>query len=80
MRAAAQAVRMRGPSRVIVAVPVGAPQTCNEIAAVADEVVCARMPEPFSAVGQWYLDFDQTTDDEVRDLLQKSTLTPQPHQ
>ena len=79
MRAAAQAVRMRGPSRVIVAVPVGAPQTCNEIAAVADEVVCARMPEPFSAVGQWYLDFDQTTDDEVRDLLQKSTLTPQAH-
>jgi len=79
MRAAAQAVRMRGPSRVIVAVPVGAPQTCNEIAAVADEVVCARMPEPFSAVGQWYLDFDQTEDDEVRELLQKSTLTPQAH-
>jgi len=79
MRAAAQAVRMLGPSRVVVAVPVGAPQTCSEIAAVADEVVCARMPEPFSAVGQWYLDFDQTTDEEVRELLQKSTLTPQAH-
>ena len=79
MRAAAQAIRMHGPSRVVVAVPVGARQTCSEIASVADEVVCARMPEPFSAVGQWYLDFDQTEDDEVRDLLQKSTLTPQPH-
>ena len=79
MRAAAQAVRLLGPSRVVVAVPVGARQTCSEIAAVADEVVCARMPEPFSAVGQWYLDFDQTEDDEVRELLQKSTLTPQAH-
>jgi predicted phosphoribosyltransferase len=78
MRAAAQAVRVHGPSRVIVAVPVGARQTCSEIAAVADEVVCARMPEPFSAVGQWYLDFVQTEDDEVRDLLQKSSTTPQP--
>ena len=78
MRAAAQAVRMHGPSRVIVAVPVGARQTCSEIAAVADEVVCARTPEPFSAVGQWYLDFVQTEDDEVRDLLQKSSTTPQP--
>ena len=75
MRAAAQAVRMLGPSRVVVAVPVGARQTCSEIAAVADEVACARMPEPFSAVGQWYLDFDQTTDEEVRELLQKSTFT-----
>jgi predicted phosphoribosyltransferase len=78
MRAAAQAVRVHGPSRVIVAVPVGARQTCSEIAAVADEVVCARMPEPFSAVGQWYVDFDQTDDGEVRDLLQKSSTTPQP--
>ncbi|HKC55167.1 MAG TPA: phosphoribosyltransferase [Vicinamibacterales bacterium] len=78
MRAAAQAVRAHGPSRVIVAVPVGARQTCSEIAAVADEVVCARTPEPFSAVGQWYVDFDQTDDGEVRDLLQKSSTTPQP--
>ena len=75
MRAAAQAVRTLGPSRVVVAVPVGARQTCSEIAAVADDVVCARMPEPFSAVGQWYLDFDQTTDEQVRELLQKSTFT-----
>jgi putative phosphoribosyl transferase len=64
MRAAAQA-------------PVGARQTCTELAAVADEVICARMPEPFSAVGQWYLNFDQTDDEEVRGLLRKSTPTPQ---
>jgi predicted phosphoribosyltransferase len=75
MRAAAQAVRLHRPARVVVAVPVGARQTCSEIAAVADEVICARMPEPFSAVGQWYLNFDQTDDDEVRELLQKSTPT-----
>ena len=62
---------------MVIAVPVGAPQTCSELAAVADEVICARMPEPFSAVGQWYLNFNQTDDEEVRDLLQKSTHTPQ---
>jgi putative phosphoribosyl transferase len=77
MRAAAQAVRAHHPTRVVIAVPVGAPQTCTELAAVADEVICARMPEPFSAVGQWYLNFDQTDDEEVRDLLQKSTHTSQ---
>ena len=79
MRAAAQAVRARQPARVVIAVPVGAPQTCAELAAVADEVICVRMPEPFSAVGQWYLNFSQTDDDEVRDLLQKSSATPQTH-
>jgi putative phosphoribosyl transferase len=77
MRAAAQAMRLHHPSRVVIAVPVGAPQTCTELAAVADEVICARMPEPFSAVGQWYLNFNQTDDEEVRDLLQKSTHAPQ---
>jgi putative phosphoribosyl transferase len=76
MRAAAQAVRRRKPSRVVVAVPVGARETCAELAAVADEVICARMPELFSAVGQWYLNFDQTEDDEVRQLLRQSTTTP----
>ncbi len=79
MRAAAQAVRERQPLRVVVAVPVGARETCAELAAYADEVICARMPEPFSSVGQWYLDFDQTDDDEVRALLQKSLPTPEPH-
>jgi putative phosphoribosyl transferase len=79
MRAAAQAVRAHRPARVAIAVPVGAPQTCAELSAVADEVICARMPEPFSAVGQWYLNFDQTGDDEVRELLQKSIAIPQAH-
>jgi putative phosphoribosyl transferase len=77
MRAAVQAVRQRHPSRVVVAVPVGARETCAELAAAADEVICARMPEPFSAVGQWYLNFAQTEDDDVRRLLQQSTITPQ---
>ena len=71
MRAAVQAVRQLGPSRVVVAVPVGAPTTCDEFRDVADEIVCARMPEFFSAVGQWYRDFSQTSDDEVRALLER---------
>jgi putative phosphoribosyl transferase len=79
MRAAAQAVRAHRPARIIIAVPVGAPQTCAELATVADEVICARTPEAFSAVGQWYLDFDQTEDDEVRQLLQKSISAPGAH-
>jgi len=79
MRAAAQAVRERQPSRVVVAVPVGARETCAELASYADEVICARTPEPFSAVGQWYLDFAQTEDDEVRGLLQKSLITRHVH-
>lgn len=79
MRAAVQAVRARRPARVVIAVPVGAPQTCAELAVSADEVICARMPEPFSAVGQWYLNFEQTDDAEVRELLQKSAATPQAH-
>jgi putative phosphoribosyl transferase len=69
MKAAVQAVRQYEPARVIVAVPVGAPESCQEMARVADDVVCARTPEPFSAVGQWYIDFSETTDDEVHSLL-----------
>ena len=79
MRAAAQAVRAQNPARVVIAVPVGAPQTCGELGAVADEVICALTPEPFSAVGQWYVNFAQTDDDEVRELLQKSTAAPHAH-
>lgn len=69
MRAAVLAIRRLGPARVVVAVPVGARETCEALRAMADEVVCALMPEPFSAVGRWYIDFSQTTDDEVRQLL-----------
>jgi putative phosphoribosyl transferase len=70
MRAAVQAVRAYAPARLVVAVPVGAPSTCAEFDAIADEVVCARMPASFSAVGSWYRDFSQTSDDEVRALLE----------
>ena len=57
--------------RVIVAVPVGAAETCGEFADVTDETVCARTPAPFRAVGLWYRDFSETTDDEVRSLLRQ---------
>ena len=69
MRAAVQAVRQRGPASVVVGVPVGARQACEELAGIADEVVCVFTPEHFSAVGEWYEDFSQTSDDEVRELL-----------
>jgi len=78
MKAAVAALRDLGPARVVAAVPVGAPETCAELEALADEVVCATTPDPFYAVGSWYADFDQTTDDEVRDLLAAAggRLTP----
>jgi len=80
MRAAVEAVRAQHPSRIIVAVPVGAPDTCREFEDLADEVVCARSPEFFAAVGECYLDFSQTTDEEVRELLQKSSRTVSSHE
>ena len=69
MKAAVQAVKQHSPARVIVAVPVGAPETCRALRELADEVICARTPTGFSAVGQWYGDFSQTTDEEVIALL-----------
>ncbi len=69
MRAAALAVRQRGPSSVVVAVPVAPPSTCEALRSDADEVVCAVTPSYFSAVGLWYDDFSQTTDEEVLELL-----------
>jgi predicted phosphoribosyltransferase len=69
MKAAVEAVRTHAPARVVVAVPVGAPDTCRELASMADEVVCARTPRHFAAVGEWYVDFSQTSDEEVRELL-----------
>jgi len=69
MRAAVTALHRQGPARIVVAVPVGAPQTCAEFQELADEAVCARTPEHFHAVGMWYDDFSQTTDEEVQDLL-----------
>ncbi len=70
MRSAVVALRRQQAGRLIVAVPVAAPSTCEEFEAEVDQVVCARTPEPFYAVGLWYEDFSQTTDDEVRDLLE----------
>jgi putative phosphoribosyl transferase len=72
MRAAAVALRQMYPSKVVVAVPVGAQGTCDEFREDVDEVVCAVTPEPFMAVGAWYADFSQTSDEEVRELLQKA--------
>lgn len=69
MEAAIAAVRHLHPARIVVAVPVGAPDTCARIETQADELVCLLRPRAFSAVGEWYDDFGQTTDDEVRALI-----------
>jgi predicted phosphoribosyltransferase len=72
MRAAVEALRQRGAARIAVAVPVGAPEACRALRPLVDQVICLRTPEPFQAVGLWYDGFEQTTDDEVRDLLASS--------
>jgi predicted phosphoribosyltransferase len=72
MRAAVRALRNKGAKRLIVAVPTAAPQTCDEFRSEVDEIVCAMTPEPFEAVGLWYEDFSQTTDEEVQDLLERA--------
>lgn len=69
MRAAAAALRAQDPRRLVVAVPVAARETCEEFRDEVDEIVCAITPEPFYAVGVWYRDFSQTTDEEVHELL-----------
>jgi len=69
MRAAVRAVKNARPARVVVAVPIGAPEACAEIRGDADEVICAVTPRAFRAVGLWYEDFSQTTDEEVQHLL-----------
>ena len=73
MRAAVKALRQKGPKQIVVAVPVGARETCDSFKDEVDVVcVCALTPEPFQAVGLWYGDFEQTTDDEVRNLLTRA--------
>jgi predicted phosphoribosyltransferase len=72
MRAAVAALRQQGPARIVVAVPTAAPQTCDEFRGEVYEIVCATTPEPFMGVGQWYEDFSQTTDEEVRSLLSRA--------
>jgi len=75
MLAAIKALRQQQPARIVVAVPTASPETCEELKAEVDEIICAVTPEPFYAVGLWYDDFSQTTDDEVRDLLARSKQT-----
>jgi putative phosphoribosyl transferase len=72
MLAAARALGKQRPKRIVVAVPVAAPEACDEFQAHVDEVICAFTPRPFYAVGAWYEDFSQTSDAEVRELLERA--------
>ena len=72
------ALRQRGVAKIIIAVPVGAPETCRELQELVDETVCAFTPEFFQAVGQFYHDFAQTSDEEVRELLRRAAERSQP--
>src|SRR3981189_3378946 len=76
MHAAIMALRRLQPARIVVAVPTAAPETCEQMRALADEVVCAVTPQPFRAVGLWYEDFSETSDEEVRDLLASARRPP----
>lgn len=73
MRAAAAALRLQKPRRIVVAVPVSSAETCEELRSEVDEIVCAVTPEHFQGVGLWYEDFSQTSDEEVRELLKRAT-------
>lgn len=70
--AAVRALRSEGAGRIVVAVPVASPEACEQLGEEADDVICAVTPEPFNAVGLWYQDFSQTTDDEVKELIARA--------
>jgi putative phosphoribosyl transferase len=72
MRAAVNAIKAQGPEKLIVAVPTGAPDTCDMIRKMVDEIVCLITPTPFGGVGAWYQDFSQTSDREVQQLLKEA--------
>jgi predicted phosphoribosyltransferase len=72
MQAAVKALRLQQPGRIVVAVPTASAESCEQMRADAEEVICAITPEPFHAVGLWYEDFSQTTDEEVRELLARA--------
>jgi predicted phosphoribosyltransferase len=72
MRAAVKALRQHGAAKIVVAVPVGPPDTCRELEEEADETICLSTPVFFQAVGQYYEDFSQTTDEDVRELLARA--------
>jgi len=80
MLAAIKALRKQQAGRIVVAVPIAPPETCDQMREQADDVICAVTPEPFYAVGLWYEDFSQTTDDEVRDLLKRANAEIMAHQ
>ncbi|MDR6536582.1 phosphoribosyltransferase [Variovorax soli] len=79
MLAAIRALRVQQPARIVAAVPIASAETCEDLRREADHVVCARNPEPFVAVGQWYENFAQTTDEEVRELLARARLDAAAH-
>lgn len=76
MRAAASAIKTKNPAKIVVAVPTGAPDTCELFKKEVDEVICIATPEPFYGVGAWYGNFSQTTDEEVCELLDKARALP----
>lgn len=79
MLAAIRCIRAQKPSRIVMAVPVAPPSTCERLRAEVDDVVCLSMPEFFSAVGEWYDDFAQVEDSEVVELMRKAAArTPEP--
>ena len=77
MRAAAASLRLQKPRRIVVAVPVSSPETCDEFRREVDEIVCAVTPQHFQGVGLWYDDFSQTSDEEVRELLKRAVQREQ---
>jgi putative phosphoribosyl transferase len=72
MLAAVRAVRRHQPKRLIAGVPVAAPDACEQFGPLVDEIVCVATPDPFNAVGSWYEDFSQTSDEQVRELLERA--------
>ncbi|MGE3492869.1 MAG: phosphoribosyltransferase [Vicinamibacterales bacterium] len=78
MLAAVQAIRLQKPRRIVVAVPVASQQASARLRQAADEVVCVRVPKAFSAVGEWYIDFAETSDDEVREALKEAAAETAP--
>lgn len=74
MRAAVEALRAQNPGRIVVAVPTAAPEICQSFEEVVDEIICTSTPQPFFGVGNWYEDFSQTSDEEVRDLLEEALV------
>ncbi|HEV2495712.1 MAG TPA: phosphoribosyltransferase [Terriglobia bacterium] len=76
MRAAVQALRQQKPARIVVAVPVAPPSVCEEMQTVVDELICLAQPAGFFAVGQWYRDFSETSDEQVRSLLERANRVP----